>query len=75
MHHHDEKYTPGRSHNVVGNSFGGKLFVDGSAQGGQRGWAVAQINEATRELVCMARGAMPISLPVQRRTKQNSGLC
>ena len=31
------------------------------------GWAVAQINEATHELVCSAHGAMPISLPVQRR--------
>ena len=56
-----------------GSSFGGKLFVDGAlmckhgAQGGQTGWAVAQINEATHELVCSAHGAMQISLPVQRR--------
>ena len=50
-----------------------KLFVDGSllskygAQGGQAGWAVAQVDETTHELVCSAHGAMPISLPVQRR--------
>ena len=37
------------------------------AQGAQTGWAVAQINEATHELVCSVHGAMPISLPVQRR--------
>ena len=59
MHDPVEKYTPGRTHDgtihvwihpsVVGNSFGGKLFVDGSlmckhgSQGGQAGWAVAQI--------------------------------
>ena len=77
------KYTPGRArdgtvhvwvhHSVIGNSFGGNLFVDRSlvckrgAQGGQTGWAMAQINEATHELVCSAHGAMPISLPVQRR--------
>ena len=58
MHDPVEKYTPGRMHdgtihvwihpNVVGNSFGGKLLVDGSlmckhgSQGGQAGWAVAQ---------------------------------
>ena len=41
---------------VVGNSFGGKLFVDGSlmckhgSQGGQAGWAVAQIHETSHEL-------------------------
>ena len=56
MHDPAEKYTPGRTHDgtihvwihpsVVGNSFGGKLFVDGSllckygSQGGQAGWAV-----------------------------------
>ena len=37
------------------------------AQGGQTAWAVAQINEATHELVCSVHGAMPISLLVQRR--------
>ena len=31
------------------------------------GWAVVQINAATCELVCLARGAMLVSLPVQRR--------
>ena len=83
LHGPVEKYTPRRAHDgtshvwvqhsVVGNSFGGTLFVEGSqmckhgAQGGQTGWAVAQINEATRVLVCSAHGAMPISLPVQRR--------
>ena len=46
-------------------------FVDGflmckhGAQGGQAGRAVAQVHEAT--LVCSAHGAMPISLPEQRR--------
>ena len=79
-----EKYTPGRTHegtihvwvhhSVVDNSFGGNLFVDGSsmskhgAQSGQTGWAVAQINEATHELVCSAHGALPILLPAKRRT-------
>ena len=83
MHDPVEKYTPGRTHDgtihvwirpsVVANSFGGKLFVDGSlmcehgSQGGQAGWAVAQIHETSHELVCSAHGAMPISLPVQRR--------
>ena len=83
MHDPVEKYTPGRAHDgtihvwihpsVVGNSFGGKLFVDGSllckygSQGGQAGWAVTQIHETSHELVCSAHGAMPISLPVQRR--------
>ena len=83
MHDPVEKYTPGRTHDgtihvwthpsVVGNSFGGKLFVDGSlmckhgSQGGQVGWAVAQIHETSRESVSSAHGAMPISLPVQRR--------
>ena len=53
---------------MVGNSFGGKLFVDGSlmckhgSQGGQAGWAVAQIHETSHESVCAAHGAMPISL-------------
>ena len=53
--------------------FGGKLFVDGSlmckhgSQGGQARWTVAQIHETSHELVCSAHGAMPISLPVQRR--------
>ena len=58
MHDPVEKYTPGRTHDgtihvwidqgVVGNSFGGKLFVDGSlmckygSQGGQAGWAVTR---------------------------------
>ena len=71
-----EKYTPGRTHggtihvwvhpSVVGDSFGGKLFVDGSlmckhgAQGGQTGWAA-------HELVCSADGVLPMWLPVQRR--------
>ena len=51
----------------------GKLFVDGSllskhgAQGGQAGWAVVQVDEASHELVCAAHGAMPVTLPVQRR--------
>ena len=83
MHDPVEKYTPGRTHDgtihvwihpsVVGNSFGGQLFVDGSlmckhgSQGGQAGWAVTQIHEISHELVCSAHGAMPISLPVQRR--------
>ena len=83
MHHPVERCTFGRTHdgtahvwihpNVRGSSFGGKLFVDGSllskygAQGGQAGWAVAQVDETTHELVCSAHGAMPISLPVQRR--------
>ena len=83
MHDPVEKYTPGCTHHstirvwihpsVVGDSFGGKLFVDGSlmcqhgSQEGQAGWAVAQIHETTHELVCSALGAMPISLPVQRR--------
>ena len=83
MHDPVEKYTSGCTHggtihmwvhhSVVCNSFGGKLCVDGSlmrkhgAQGGQTGWAVAQINEAAHELVCSAHGAMPISLTVQRR--------
>ena len=84
MHDPVENYTPGRTHDgalhvwvhhsVGGKRFGGKMFVDGSlmckhgAQGGQAGWAVVQINEATRELVCSAHGAMPNSLLVQRRT-------
>ena len=79
-----EKYTPGGAHDgtihvwvhpsAVGNSFGVKLFVDGSlmcqhgAQGGQMGWAVAQINEAIHELVCSALGVTPISPSVQCRT-------
>ena len=83
MHDLVEKDTPGRTHDdtvhvwihpsVVGNSFGGKLFVDASlmckhgSQGGQTGRAVAQIHETSHELVCSADGAMPISLPVQRR--------
>ena len=83
MHDFVEKYTPGRTHDgsihvwmhlsVVGNSFGGKLFVDVSlmckhgAQGGQTGWTETQIHKTTHELVCSAHGAMPISLPVQRR--------
>ena len=83
-HDPGEKHIPGRRHDgtlhvwvhpsVVGNRVGGKLYVDGSlmckhgAQGGQTGWAVAQVNELTHELVCSAHGAMPISLPVQRRT-------
>ena len=83
MHDPVGKYTTGRTHDgsihvwvhpsVVGNSFGGKLFIDGSlmckygAQGGQTGWAVVQIRETTHELVCSADGAMPISLPVQGR--------
>ena len=83
MHDPVERYTFGRTHDgtahvwihpsVRGNSFGRNLFVDGSllskygAQGGQAGWAVAQVNETTHELVCSAHGAMPISLPVQRR--------
>ena len=78
LHDPAEKYTPGRTHDgtihvwthpsVVGNSFGGKLFVDGSlmckygSQGGQAGWAVTQIHETSHELVCSAHGAMPISL-------------
>ena len=78
-----ERYTPGRTHdgtahlwihpNVRDSCFGGKLFVDGSllskhgAQGGQAGWAVVQVDEATHQLVCAAHGAMPVSLPVQRR--------
>ena len=78
-----EKHTPGRTHDgtihvwihpsVVGNSFGGKFFVDGSlmckygSQRGQAGWAVTEIHETSHELVCSAHGAMPISLPVQRR--------
>ena len=73
VHDPVEKYTPGRTHDgtihvwihpsVVGNSFGGKLFVDGSlmckhgSQGGQAGWAVAQIHETSYELVCSAHGA------------------
>ena len=84
MHDLVERDTSGRTHDgtahvwvhpsVVGNSFGGRLFVDGSlmckhgAKGGQSEWAVAQLDEATHELVCSAHGAMPISLPVQRRT-------
>ena len=83
MHDPVEIYTLGRTHDgtihvwihpsVVGNSFGGKLFVDGSlmckhgSQGGQAGWAVAPIHETSHELACSAYGAMPISLPVQRR--------
>ena len=77
MHDPVEKYTPGRTHDgtihvwlhpsVVSNSFGGKLFVDGSlmckygSQDGQAGWAVTQIHETSHELVCSAHGAMPIS--------------
>ena len=83
MHDRVEKYTPERTHDgsihvwihpsVVGNSFGGRLFVDGSllckhgSQGGQTRWAVAKIHETSHELVCSAHGAMPISLAVQRR--------
>ena len=83
MHDPVEKYTPGRTHDgtihvwirpsVVGNSFGGKMFVDASltckhgSQGGEAGWAVAQIHETTHELVSSAHGAIPISFPVQRR--------
>ena len=83
MHDPVEKCTPGRTHDgtihvwihpsVVGNSSGGKLFVDGpltckyGSQGGQAGWAVTQVHEASHELVCSAHGAMPISLPVQHR--------
>ena len=37
------------------------------SQGGHAGWAVAQTHETSHELVCSAHGAMPISLPVQRR--------
>ena len=36
----------------------------------RRGWAAAQINEATHELVCSAHGAMPISPRVQQRIKR-----
>ena len=49
------------------------MFADGSlmcklgAKGGEAGWAVAQIHEATHELSCSAHGAMPISPPVQCR--------
>ena len=73
MHDPVERYTPGRTHdgtahvwihpNVRDSCFGGKLFVDGSllskhgAQGGQAGWAVAQVDETTHELVCSAHGA------------------
>ena len=83
MHDPVEKFSPGLTHDGtihvwihpsdVGNSFGGQPFVDGSlmckheSQGGQGGWAVAQIHETFHELVCSAHGAMPISLPVQRR--------
>ena len=82
MHDPVENGSPGRTHggtipvwvnqSVVGSSLGGKLFVDGflfkhGAEGGQAGWAVAQIHEATHELVCSAHSAMPISLTVQRR--------
>ena len=45
----------------------GSLMCKHGAQGGQSEWAVAQLDEATHELVCSAHGAMPISLPVQRR--------
>ena len=83
MHDPVERYTPGRTHdgtahfwihpNARDSCFGGKLFVDGSllskhgAQGGQAGWAVVQVDEASHELVCTAHGAMPVTLPVQRR--------
>ena len=78
MHDPVEICTPGRTHDgtihvwihpsVVGNSFGGNCFVDGSlmckhgTKGGQAGWAVAPIHETSHELVCSACGAMPISL-------------
>ena len=45
----------------------GSLVCKHGSQGGQAGWAVAQIHETSHELVCSAHGAMPISLPVQRR--------
>ena len=67
------RFTCGYTQALLGNSFGGKLFVDGSlmckhgSQGGQAGWAVAPIHETSHELACPAYGAMPISLPVQRR--------
>ena len=79
MHDPVEKYTPGRTHDgtlhvwihpsVVGNSFGGKLFVDDSLMckhGSQSGQS-SQIHETSHELVCSAHGATQISLPVQRR--------
>ena len=92
MHDPVEKYTLGRTHDgtvhvwihssVVGNSFGGKLFVDGSlmckhgSQGGQAGWAVAQIHETSHESVCSAR------VPCRSRSQcsdvscgQNCGRC
>ena len=78
-----KKYTPGRAHDgtihvwmhhsVVGNSFRGKLFVDGSlmgkrgAQGGQTGRAVAEIKRGHARAGLFGSGAMPISLLVQRR--------
>ena len=43
------------------------LMCKHGAQGGQTGWAVAQVNEVTPEHVCSAHGAMPISLFGQRR--------
>ena len=72
-----ERYTPGRTHdgtahlwihpNVRDSCFGGKLVVDGSllskhgAQGGQAGWAVVQVDEASHELVCVQRTAPCLS--------------
>ena len=45
----------------------GYLMCKYGAQGGQARWSLAQIDEATHELVCSAHSAMPISLPVKGR--------
>ena len=91
MHDPVEKCTLGRTHCVsihvwvhpsaVGNSFGGKLFVDGSlmckygSQGGQAGWAVAQIHETSRESVCSAHGARSLSQCSGVSCGENCGHC
>ena len=86
MHHPVEKYTPGRTHDgtvhvwvhpsVVGNSFGGKLFVEGSlickhgAQGGQTGWAVAR-----RSTWPLTSWSARCNVPCQSRSWCNAASC
>ena len=87
MHDPVEKHTPGRTHDdtthvwihpsVVGNSFGGKLFVDGSlmckhgCQGGQTGWAVAQCKSTRPSTNWSARR----TVPCRSRFRCNAASC
>ena len=85
MHDPAEKYTPGRTHDgtiyvwihpsVVGNSFGGKLFVDGSLVvqvriAGWTSWMGSDANprEFSRAVPLSTWRHARSSLPVQRRT-------